>query len=328
MTSEVSEAERSHPRVICLGETMLMFAPPRHELIEYSLDFKAYHGGSESNVAIGLERLGMHAGWMSKLPENALGRKVVNELRAFGVDVSSVAWTEEGRVGLFFFEWAAPPRPLMTIYDRRHSAVSTLVADDLDWDYIAEAEWLHMTGITPCLSDTCRHSVREIARRTREAGVKISFDVNYRSLLTTRDEARDRYTDILPYVNLLITTEEDAEMFLSEPMDRERTVRTLFAENDFDAVVMTLGDEGSIAYDGTSVYTASGYKVETVNRLGAGDAFDAGLLYGYILQDLGRGLNYGMAMAALKMTIPQNIPPVNKEDVERLLAGRHIDVVR
>ena len=328
MTSDASGGEGSHPRVICLGETMLMFAPPRHELIEYSLDFKAYHGGSESNVAIGLERLGMHAGWISKLPENALGRKVVNELRAFGVDISSVAWTEEGRVGLFFFEWAAPPRPLMTIYDRSHSAVSTLVADDLDWDYIAEAEWLHMTGITPCLSDICRRSVPEIARRTREAGVKLSFDVNYRSLLTTREEACRRYADILSYVNLLITTEEDAEMFLDEPMDREQTVRTLFEENDFDAVVMTLGEEGSIAYDGTSVYSTSGYEVETVNRLGAGDAFDAGLLYGYLRQDLRQGLNYGMAMAALKMTIPQNIPPVNKEDVERLLSGRHIDVVR
>ncbi|MFO7918245.1 MAG: sugar kinase [Anaerolineae bacterium] len=328
MASDVGGSEHTHPKVICLGETMLMFAPPRNELLEYSIDFKAYHGGSESNVAIGLERLGMRAGWTSKLPENALGRKVVNELRAFGVDVSGVAWTEQGRVGLFFFEWAAPPRPLMTIYDRAHSAVSTLVADDLNWEYIAEAGWLHMTGITPCLSDTCRRSVPEIARRTREAGVKISFDVNYRSLLTTREEACRRYADIFPYVNLLITTEEDAEMLLDESMDREQTVRTLFAEDDFDAVVMTLGEEGSIAYDGTSVYTASGYEVETVNRLGAGDAFDAGLLYGYLHQDLGQGLNYGMAMAALKMTIPQNIPLVNKEDVERLLAGRHIDVVR
>ncbi|MFP3896142.1 MAG: sugar kinase [Anaerolineales bacterium] len=328
MTGDVGGSGCSHPRIICLGETMLMFAPPQHEMIEYSIDFKAYHGGSESNVAIGLQRLGMHAGWISKLPENALGRKVANELRAFGVDVSSVAWTEEGRVGLFFFEWASPPRPLMTIYDRDHSAVSTLVADDLDWDYIAGAEWLHMTGITPCLSDTCRRSVPEIARRTREAGVKISFDVNYRSLLTTREDACRRYADILPYVNLFVTTEEDAEMFLEESMDREQAVRTLFAENDFDAVVMTLGEEGSIAYDGTSVYTASGYEVETVNRLGAGDAFDAGLLYGYLLQDLGQGLNYGMAMAALKMTIPQNIPPVNKVDVERLLSGRHIDVIR
>ncbi|MEA3406941.1 MAG: sugar kinase [Chloroflexota bacterium] len=328
MTGGAGGSGPSHPRVICLGETMLMFAPPRHELIEYSIDFKAYHGGSESNVAIGLERLGIHAGWVSKLPHNALGRKVVNELRAFGVDTSSVVWTEEGRVGLFFFEWAAPPRPLMTIYDRRHTAVSTLVADDLDWDYIAGAEWLHMTGITPCLSDTCRLSVPEIAKRARAAGVKVSFDVNYRSLLTTRDEACRRYTAILPYVNLLIATEEDAQMFLDEPMDREKTVRTLFSENDFDAVVMTLGEEGSIAYDGTSVYTASGYEVETVNRLGAGDAFVAGLLYGYLHQGLGQGLNYGMAMAALKMTIPQNIPLVNKEDVERLLAGRHIDVVR
>ena len=179
-------------RVVALGETMLMFAPPEHELIEHSREFVAYIGGSEANVAVGLERLGIHAGWVGKLPRNALGRKVVNGIRAYGVDTSGVVWADEGRVGMFYIERGAQPRPTRTIYDRANSAATTLTADDLDWDYLAQAEWLHLTGITPALSATCRRSTVEIVRRARDAGIKVSFDLNYRSLLWTRDGSTPR----------------------------------------------------------------------------------------------------------------------------------------
>jgi 2-dehydro-3-deoxygluconokinase len=318
-------------RVVCLGETMLMFAPPRYELIEHCDQFTAYSGGSESNVAIGLERLGMHAGWIGKLPDNALGRKVVNGIRAYGVDTSACVWADagrRGRVGTFFVEWGAHPRPLRTIYDRTGSAAATLTADELDWDYIGRAEWLHLTGITPALSEACRESTAQIAIRGRQRGCKVSFDVNYRSLLWSPGEARAAFQEVLPYVNILIATVADATMLLGQEPEREELTKCLFELYAPDAVVITCGADGSMAYDGKALYRSRGYCVHVVNRLGAGDAFDAGLLYGYLTSGLQAGLYYGSAMAALKMTIPQNTPLIERGDVERLLSGTDLDVLR
>jgi 2-dehydro-3-deoxygluconokinase len=319
---------KNRTKVICLGETMLMFAPPRYELIEHCDQFTAYSGGSESNVAIGLQRLGIHTGWIGKLPDNALGRKIVNGIRAHGVDTSRCVWTKEGRVGTFFVEWGAFPRPLRTIYDRAGSVAATLTADELDWDYLGRAEWLHLTGITPALSETCRESTVQIAIRARECGCKISFDVNYRSLLWSPSEAQAAFQALLSYVNLLIATETDATMLLQQALERQDLVINLFDRYHPDAVVVTCGADGSIAYDGDDVYRSRGYDVHTVNRLGAGDAFDAGLLYGYLMLDLQSGINCGSIMAALKMTIPQNVPLIEWADLQRMLSGNGLDVLR
>jgi 2-dehydro-3-deoxygluconokinase len=305
-----------------------MFAPPPYERMEHCTQFTAYSGGAESNVSIGLARLGVRAGWIGKLPRNPLGRKVVNEIRAYGVDTSACIWTEEGRVGIFFVEWGAHPRPLQTIYDRAGSAAATLTADEVDWAYLSRTEWLHLTGITPALSETCRRSTVQIARRAREMGCKLSFDVNYRSLLWSPDEARRACAEILPQVNLLVATEADARMLIGQGLEREDLLVQLFDAYAPDAAVLTCGAAGSIGYDGRDPYRASGYRVQAVNRLGAGDAFVAGLLHGYMASGLQAGLEYGTAMAALKITVPQNTPLIDCGEVERLLAGRDLDVIR
>jgi len=235
----MAKGKGSPPRVLVFGETMLMFAPPEHELIEHSEYFRAFIGGSEVNVAVGLERLGIHTGWVGKLPRNALGRKVVNGVRRYGVDTSGVVWANEGRVGTFYIERGARPRPTKTIYDRAGSAFATLTADELDWDAIGQAEWLHLTGITPALSETCRRNAPEILKRARARGVKISLDLNYRSKLWAPAEAREAWLELLPYVNLLIATEPDAAILLGETRDREDTLRHLFETHGPDAVVMT-----------------------------------------------------------------------------------------
>ena len=309
------------PRVITLGETMLMFAPPRHELVEICNFFRAYIGGSETNVAVGLERLGIHAAWIGKLPDNALGRKISNGIRALGVDVSGIVWTNTGRVGTFYVEWGAVPRPTKTIYDRQNSAATTLEAEDLNWDLIESAEWLHMTGISPALSQACRRSTTEIVQRAHALGVKVSFDLNYRSLLWKPHEAREAWDEILPYVNLIIATEVDAAHLCGDDLSRDVTLKRLYDTYLPEAVVMTCGGDGSMAYNGQQVLSVSTWALEVVNRLGAGDAFDAGLLYGLITADLQTGLAYGNAMAGLKMTIPQNMPLIERADVDSLLAG-------
>lgn len=315
-------------RAVCLGETMVMFGPPPHELIEYCDHFVALLGGAEANVAIGLERLGMHAGWVGKLPQNALERKLVNETRSFGVDTSAVVWSETGRVGTFFVEWGAAPRPLMTIYDRAGSVATTLRADELNWDYVLSADWVVLTGITPALSDTCRATTLEVARRAREAGVRVAFDMNYRSLLWSREQAREAYRELLPHVDLLVATEPDVEIVLGRRLERQEALHALADCCAAQAIAMTLGAEGALGYEHNEFHRAPGYDVQCVNRLGAGDAFVAGMVYGYSQWGLAKGLAYGVAMAALKMTIPQHIPIINKVDVERLVSGRTSDVIR
>ena len=208
------------------------------------------------------------------------------------------------------------------------SAATTLTEGELDWGYIAQAKWVELTGITPALSATCRATALSAVHCARSHGCKVAFDVNYRSLLWTEEEASATLREILPCVNLLVATEPDMAVLLGARLEHHEALRTAQGRYGLDAAVMTLGAEGYLAYDGRAFHEAPAHKVQVVNRLGAGDAFLAGLLYGCLCADLQSGLHYGMAMAALKMTIPQNTPMVNKEDVERLVGGRIRDLIR
>ena len=310
----------SQVEVVTIGETMLMLAPPPPQLMENCENFMVMIGGSEANVAIGLQRLGVKSGWISKLVDNALGRKIVNTIRGYGVDVSRVVWTENGRIGLFFVEFGVEPRPLKTIYDRIGSAITTLEEGEIDWEYIKQAKILHQTGITPALSPCCRDLTITAAKRAKEMELKNSFDVNYRSLLWKPEEAKKTLDDILPYVDILISTLKDAHMLLGDELPPEETAIKLRREYGSEVVVITLGEKGSLARS-TETYYGRSYRLKEVNRLGTGDAFDAGFIYGYLRGGVQAGLDYAGAMAALKFTVPQNIPIINKEDVEKLMRG-------
>ena len=306
--------------VVTIGETMLMFAPPPFHRIEYADNFMAMIGGAEANVAIGLQRLGIRSGWISKLVDNPLGRKILNTIRGYGVDVSRVVLTRKGRVGLFFVEFGAEPRLLKTIYDREGSAMTTLEPAEIDWEYVGQAKVLHQTGITPALSACCRNLTLKAAEKAREMGLKNSFDINYRSLLWTPDEARHTLNAILPNVDILISTLKDAHLMLEDELAPEAAAVKMRKEYGCEVVVITLGPEGSIARSDRT-YRGKAYHSTEVNRLGAGDAFAAGFLYGYLKKSVQAGLEYGGAMAALKFTVPVNVPIIEKEDVRNLLKG-------
>ncbi|HDN62989.1 MAG TPA: sugar kinase [Candidatus Bathyarchaeota archaeon] len=306
--------------VVTIGETMLMLTPPRFHLIENCENFRVMIGGSEANVAIGLQRLGVRSGWISKVVDNALGRRIVNEIRGYGVDVSRVVWTDKGRVGLFFVEFGVEPRPSKTIYDRAGSAVTTLKPEEVDWEYVKQAKILHQTGITPALSEVCEKLTLKAAEKAREMGLKNSFDVNYRSLLWKPEEMRKTLSRILPYVDVLISTLRDAHLLIEDEPSPEDTAARLKKEYGSEVVVITLGEKGSLALS-DRVYHGRSYRLKEVNRLGTGDAFDAGFIYGYLKGSVQVGLEYAAAMAALKFTVPQNIPLITREDVENLIGG-------
>ena len=313
--------------VVTIGETMLMLAPKPFHLIEQCENFMVMIGGSEANVSIGLQRLGLNSGWISKLVDNSLGRKVVNVIRGYGVDVSRVVWTEKGRIGLFFVEFAAEPRPLKTIYDRGGSAMTTLKPSEVDWEYVKQAKILHQTGITPALSSHCRNLTIEAAKKAKEMGMRNSFDVNYRSLLWTPQEARDTLDQILPYVDILISTLEDARLLLGHDLSPVETAAKLRRKYRNEVVVITLGQKGSLARS-TQTYRGRSYQLKEINRLGTGDAFDAGFICGYLKEGVQAGLDYAGAMAALKFTVPQNIPIITRRDVEKIMSGAKDKVYR
>jgi 2-dehydro-3-deoxygluconokinase len=323
----LSESVPSHPRVICLGETMVMFAPPRNELIETSSTFTSYLGGAEAQVAIGLERLGVHSAWIGKLTRNALGHKIVNEIRSQGVDTSSVVWTDSGRVGTFFFEFASHPRPMRTIYDRAESSATTLTTEEIDWPALARAEWIHLTGITPALSPTCLATVREVLRRCPEYNLKVCFDVNYRKLMWSTEDARNTLMPLLPFVDLLVGTQPDLQMLAPAP-DPRAVLSQLVDDYGIRTTVMTLDAQGCLALDNGNYHQCPGHGATVVNRLGSGDAFVAGLLFGQLNGGLEEGLRYASAMAALKLTIPENTPLINRDDVEALLRGKQLGLLR
>lgn len=314
-------------QVVTMGEAMIRLTPPDHERLLTTPILEVHIGGAELNVAVALAQLGVPAAWVSKLPDNPLGRRIALEAQRFGVNTSRIVWTAEGRVGLYFYEKGTSPRPSTVVYDRRYSAINTLKVDELDWDFIGKAKILHLTGITPALSDVCRHLVAGCIVRAKERRMFVSFDVNYRSRLWTPDQARAALLPLLRSVDLLICTKDDAATLFNLTVDVETVARQLQASLRIPNVVVTHGDR-AVAVTPKGVFSQTGYSLAEVDRLGAGDAFAAGLLYGILQDNWDLGLRYGLAMAALKHTIPGDWFIGTKAEVDGLIQAQPKGLVR
>jgi 2-dehydro-3-deoxygluconokinase len=313
----------SHSRsidVLTLGETMVRLVPKGFERLEEARELECRTGGSESNVAVALARLGLRAAWISKLPANPLGVMIERRVRGFGVDTSRVIWEEGGRAGVYFIEPAVAPRPARVLYDRANSSASRMGPAEIDWSALADVRHVHLTGITPALSPSCLATVTRALGEARAHGCSTSFDVNYRARLWGPDAARETLEPLLAGVDLLITPLADAEILWGLPADGEAAATALRERFGARAVVVTMGAEGALCHDG-QVRTAPSFPVREIDRIGAGDAFDAGLLHGFLRGDLELGIAYGMAMAALKHTIPGDEFVATREEVEALIGG-------
>jgi 2-dehydro-3-deoxygluconokinase len=271
-----------YSEVICIGETMLMLAPPQYELLEEASSYRVMVGGAESNVAIGLQRLGVRSGWIGKLPDNPLGHRVAASIKAQGVDTTNIIWDGDRRLGLFFFQWGSEPRDHVTIYDREHSAASAISSNEINWDYVLNSKWLHITGITPALSEECYQFTKDLVDRAGQSKVKISFDINYRSQLWDRITAVKVFEEILPKVDLIIGTNEDIRMLLGGNYSTEEALTLCYQKYHPQVLAITCGAEGACAFDGKEAIQSGGHDVHMINRLGAGDAFAAGLLSGLL----------------------------------------------
>ncbi|BCX03189.1 MAG: 2-keto-3-deoxygluconate kinase [Candidatus Roseilinea sp.] len=309
---------------ITLGETMVRLSPPGFQRIAQTQSFDFQIGGAESNVAINLAWLGFKTAWLSRMPDNALGRKVVSVIASYGVDTSGVRFVPGERVGVYFIELATPPRPNRVIYDRAGSAASRMTIADVDVERIAQARWLHMTGITPALSASCLAMTADVLRFAREHGLTVSFDVNYRALLWPAQEAGRALSPLMPLCHYVFVAHRDAVALFGAPEEPHQAAEVLQQRFGCDVLVMTLGEAGAIArtqsqqIEAPQTFKAS----QIVDRIGAGDAFDAGFMaaQGWGLP-LEASLHYGNAMSALKLTIPGDLALFSRDEVEQLVGG-------
>jgi 2-dehydro-3-deoxygluconokinase len=316
--------------LITLGETMWRLSPPGHIRLDIadSLDVKV--GGAESNMAIAMSRLGKRVAWWSRLPNNPLGQHVAQTLRTFGVDTSGIYWQDNARLGTYFIEFGSPPRPTQVVYDRADSAASQMQPEDFDWSIFQHTRRLHLTGITPALSQSCLETVRRAMREAHAAGVQISFDLNYRAKLWTWDECRPVMDELASMADLVIGATRDAQSLQNDTIEGAALVRTLHQRWGGPTVILTKGAEGTYAFDGEDFHDVPAYTdVQIVDRIGAGDAFAAGLLCALLdNKSLPDAMRYGNAVAALKMTVPGDIALIHPQEVEALLAESSVEVQR
>jgi 2-dehydro-3-deoxygluconokinase len=288
--------------VVTLGETMLRFSASDGQSLEAADAYRVDIAGAESNVAIDLARMGLATGWVSRMPDNPLGRKVTGELRRHGVDVSRVVWVPgEERQATFFIEFAPLPRGTQVIYDRARSAFSRMQPQQVDWDYVRAARWLHLSGITPALGAGPLATVERAMTEAAAAGLTISFDVNYRSRLWSEAQAAECLAPLMSQAQVLICALRDGVALFGVPDDLEDGVTALHERFRPDITIVTLGDDGVIAYD-RQLYRQPAPPVETVDPIGSGDAFTAGFIAGYLEDGLAHGLRLGVGLAALKRT--------------------------
>ncbi len=310
---------------------MLRLSAPGFGRLEEAVSLDVRIGGSESNTAVALARLGLKVGWWSKLPANPMGRRIENEIRRWGVDTSGMLWDETpgARAGLYFLDFGVAPRGIDVYYDRAESSASRLTAQEIDADRIANARLLHLSGITPALSPYAAKAIVRALDIAKEAGTHVSFDVNYRAKLWSPEEARRTLEPLLPRIDVLLCPLSDAADLFGITGSGPDVARTFRENYGVHSAVITCGGDGAVACDDDGDWAATPFALgQIIDRVGAGDAFNAGVLMGYLQGDLKLGLEYGTAMAALKHTMPGDLLLSTRAEIEAAHSRSHSGIRR
>jgi 2-dehydro-3-deoxygluconokinase len=330
-------------KIITFGEIMLRLAPEGYCRFVQAGSYGATYGGGEANVAVSLANFGMDAALVTKLPHHEIGQAAVNKLREFGVDTSRIV-RGGSRVGIYFLEKGASQRPSKVIYDRAHSAIAEAQRQDFDWKRIFEgACWFHFTGITPALSDNAAAITADACAAAKEAGLTVSCDLNYRKNLWPREKAGNVMGGLMRYVDLCIANEEDAaDVFGIHAQDTdvssgkishagyEQVAKALTERFGCKQVAITLRESlsandnnwAAMLYSGGSSFFSKKYAVHIVDRVGGGDSFGAGLIYGMINKmSPQESLEFAVAASCLKHSIEGDFNQVSVDEVKKLSGG-------
>ena len=320
---------------------MLRLTPNLYDRFVQSENFCATFGGGEANVSVSLANYGLDAAFVSKLPSHEIGQMAVNSLRRYGVDTSKIVRGGD-RVGIYYLEKGASVRGSKVIYDRAGSSIATAKKEDFDWNAILDGvTWFHFTGITPALGDDVAAITLDALKACKEKGITVSCDLNYRKKLWSKDKAREVMSTLMPYVNVCIANEEDADDVFgikAEGTDvnagklnhegYKSVAKQLCDKFGFKYVAITLRESisandnnwGAMLYDGNDYYFSNKYALHIVDRVGGGDSFGGGLIYsmmtGKSAQDI---IEFAVAASALKHTVEGDYNLVSVSEVEALV---------
>ncbi len=307
-------------RLFTLGEALIRLSPSRAgERLSEAREFIPFVGGAELNLACILSQLGHQTFWVSKLPCDPLGERIIKFAQHFNVNTEGVVLSEGDQVGVYF----ADPHPPFAevVYVRRSSAFSTLKPEEVDWSLLERSDWLHLTGITPALGEGPKRTWQEAFTRARALGKGFSLDLNYRSKLWPPQEARSFLEPYAKRAEVLICSLEDARRLFGAPKEPEEACAFLKRELGPKVVALTAGREGAWASKGEGVRHHPPFEVEVRDPIGAGDAFSAGFLHGLWRGGVEEGLVYGSALAALKCATPGDVPSFSPEEVQAFIEG-------
>lgn len=330
-------------KVLSFGEILLRLAAPGYTKLFQKDSLDATFCGGEANVAVSLAIFGLDSAFLTKLPEGTVGEAAVNSMRYFGVDTSKIVYGD-GRMGLYYLEKGASQRPSKVIYDRSYSAIALAQPSDFDWNSIFEGiDWFHWTGINPALSDNVAEICLDAVKVAKEKGITVSCDLNYRKNLWGSEKAKSVMTQMMPYVDVCIANEEDADKVLGiKPENNdvesgklnkagyESVAKEICRRYGCRYVAITLRESYSASVNGWSgmlyssaeekTYFSRKYDIQIVDRVGGGDSFGAGLIYGLITgktyQD---AIEFAVAASCLKHTIEGDYNRTTLADVESLL---------
>lgn len=331
---------------LCVGEIMLRLKSTGHERLFQSPSLEATFGGGEANVAVALANYGLKSGFVSALPQHAVGDAALRELRSFGVDTSRIK-RQGDRVGIYFLEAGANQRPSNVVYDRADSSIAAANPSDFDWASLLNgAKWLHITGITPALSQSAAELSLDAVKAARVKGITVSCDFNYRGKLWNYGKsAPEVMRELVQYVDVGIANEEDCQKSLginvddvnveSGELDLKRyerlTERVMSEFPDMDVLAVTLRESKSADRNGWSAclrdpqgfHVSRRYEItDIVDRVGGGDSFASALIYGLnAYSDRPSALEFAVAASCLKHSIPGDFNRVTVSEVEKLMAG-------
>lgn len=330
-------------KFLTFGEIMLRLKAPGQECFFQSPMLEATFGGGEANVAVSLANYGEDAAFLTVLPDNAIADACKAELRRFDVDTKRIV-TGEGRMGIYYLEGGANQRPSKVVYDRAYSAIALAKPGDIDWDKAFEGvEWFHITGITPAISESAMELSVASVKEAKKRGITVSCDLNYRKNLWSTEAAFETMTQLVPYVDVCIANEEDAEKVLgisardtdvgTGRLSREGyrdVAREISQRYGCGSVAITLRSSISandnnwagMLYTGGEFYDSKSYSIRLWDRVGGGDSFGAGLIYAmsenYAPQDV---INFAVAASCLKQTLQGDFNRVSVAEVRNLMGG-------
>ncbi len=332
------------PTLVAFGDLLMRLNTPGFQRFVQANEFEIRYSGAEANVAAMLSSFGVATRAVSRVPAHEIGTSCVNYLRRFGINTDHIARGGD-RLGIFYLETGASQRPSKVIYDRADTAFQQSGPDDYDWDRILDgADWLHFSGTAPAQGPSVRDALRIGLASAQERGVTVSCDLNYRAKLWSPEEAGETMTDLMRYVDVLIGNEEDAHKVFGidpgksnvtrgnlDPSSYERASRQMVERFGFKYVATTLRSSRSasingwagLLFDGEAHHMSRSYEIHPiVDRVGGGDSFSGGLIYGLMSGwGLPRTIEFAAAASCLKHSVPGDFNLVAAEEVQLLADG-------